>query len=252
MGKIRPLRPVGGYKGNNKPPVKRHGPPPLPFGFGPKPPPIPLNPKGRNTPPPIPLKRKPEPPPLPNRRRDVAEIEPELIPPDRPFKRGRVGEDYWNARDKEVAVGDKRELGAPDIGGQFGDDTGVTKRIQETPISMQWIPGPPASHIHSMAMYDARNLLVMKTPLGEYIVDKPGNIPDSRIYVRFRPAEAGEHRTKRRGIERHLARDITMYVYFDHRHDYLKDIFGKMVDSNHPGEVVWQYLVDEIAYQRIY
>jgi len=179
---------------------------------------------------------------------------PNLIPPNLPFVRGRPGETRWEAQDKEVAVGDHRELGAVSLQ-QLGVKDHVSDRIRRQTIeqaTLSWVPGPPSSHVHSFALWDARLLLVQRTRDGQYIVDSPADLPPSRIYVRFRPTKEGKHKTKRKGIRRHKARGITQYVYYTPKHTWLKDVYQKMLSSDHPGAVIHHYLVEEVPYQRVY
>jgi hypothetical protein len=169
-----------------------------------------------------------------------------------PFNRGRAGETNWKAQDREVSVGDGRDLGAVDLK-QLGVKDSVSQRIRSSGgINLQWRPGPPTSHIHSFALWDARLLLTMRDPSGAWVVDSPGDLPPSRLYVRFRPSPAGFHRTKRKGIRSHKARNITQYVYYTEKHSALKTIYERMAMSPHPGIIVHDKLQEEVPYQRIY
>jgi hypothetical protein len=210
--------------------------------MGVKPPPIPQGyfqrRQGTVGPPPLPGR---VPPPLPGA----------LTPPDMPFNRGRPGETRWRAQDRHVAVGDNRDLGAVAFR-QYGTSEKVQALLRKTQSEMSWRPGPPTSHIHSFALWDARLLLATKTIDGEYVVTNPADLPPSRIYVRFRPSPAGLHKTKRRGTRAHKARAITQYVYYSSEHSKLKDIYQQMAGSSHPGKIVYAKLQEEIPYQRVY
>ena len=190
-----------------------------------------------------------KPPPLP--RRGPPPLPPILTPPNRPFLRGRLGESRWRAQDVEVAVGDNRELGAVDLQ-QLGVSDLVSSRLRSADIQLSWVPGPPTSHVHSFALWDARKLMTVRTQRGQYVVDSPSQLPPSRIYVRFRPSPAGTHKTKRRGVRMHKARNITQYVYYSPDHLYMKDTYQQMFSAAHPGRVIYDRLQEVVPYQRIY
>lgn len=168
------------------------------------------------------------------------------MPPQLPRQAPRV----WDARDKSVAVGDQRELGAVDMQ-QRGVNARVNQRIQEADIKLKWVPAPPSSHVGSFALWDARELMKARTADGAWIVDSPRDLPPSRIYVNFKVQPSSTRRTSQSYRSTIRGRKTTQYVYYVDSHEAAKRIYQAMLSSDHPGQVIHAELENKMPYQRV-
>lgn len=120
----------------------------------------------------------------------------------------------WEARDKDVAREDGRQL---------GDLADTITRVR-----VEWVDAPGSSHLDSFGLVDYSRT--------RSVIRDRNNHRDSEIHVRFK--------AKGNWSETH-------YVYYLSDHSRARGIYIKLLNASQPGKVVHAYLEAQEPYMRL-
>jgi hypothetical protein len=114
-----------------------------------------------------------------------------------------------------------------------------------------WHPAPGDSHIDAFKFVDARNQRQDDLPelgggrryIADRVVDAVRGIGELWGWRKKRPKQSGAYVEPDSVLSVRFAGG-SEYEYRTSDHNYLEDVYNRLVSSDHPGVIVWSHLID--------